>query len=187
MTTETRLVSETGLARRIGAIAEPVLQDMGYELVRVRVTGQNGCTVQIMAERPDGSMTVEDCSDVSRALSPVLDVEDPVDSEYHLEISSPGIDRPLVRRRDFERWAGNEAKIELSQMLDGRKRFRGVIGGVTDTGVKLQLDGGEEQTEAELPFDLIAEARLVLTDALIEQSLKAQKKAARNERFEQTN
>lgn len=181
MTTDTRLISETGLARRIGAIAEPVLRDLGYELVRVRVSGQNGCTVQIMAERPDGSMTIDDCALVSQSLSPLLDVEDPVEGDYHLEISSPGIDRPLVRLRDFQRWSGSEAKIELTQLLDGRKRFRGVIAGVTEAGVLLDMDGGgDEPTRAELPFELIAEARLVLTDALIEDSLKAQKKAARN-------
>ena len=111
---EPRLIVEPGLAARVAAIAEPVLEGLGYRLVRVRVSGTDGCTVQIMAERPDGTMTVEDCEAVSRALSPVLDVDDPIDRAYRLEMSSPGIDRPLVRRSDFERYAGHVAKIEMA-------------------------------------------------------------------------
>src|SRR2546423_3330283 len=118
------------MAARVAAIAAPVLETLGYRLVRVRVSGTSGCTVQIMAERPDGSMAIEDCEAASRALSPMFDAEDPIDREYRLEISSPGIDRPLVRRSDFERYAGHEAKIEMIVALDGRKRFRGVLTGV---------------------------------------------------------
>src|SRR5919112_4232717 len=125
-----RLITESGVAARVAAIAEPVIQDLGFRLVRVKVSGQGGCTVQIMAEREDGTMTVEDCETVSRALSPVFDLEDPVGRAYHLEISSPGMDRPLVRSQDFERWAGHEAKIEMAVPVDGRKRFRGVVRGV---------------------------------------------------------
>ena len=123
---ERRLIIEPGVAARVAAIAEPVLENLGYRLVRVRVSGLEGCTVQIMAERPDGTMTIEDCEIVSRALSPVLDVADPVERAYRLELSSPGIDRPLVRRSDFERYAGQVVKIEMAVAVDGRRRFRGV-------------------------------------------------------------
>ena len=122
---EPRLVTETGLAARVATVIEPSLQAAGFRLVRVKVTGEAGCTVQIMAERPDGSMSVEDCEAVSRLISPILDVEDPIERAYRLEISSPGIDRPLVRRSDFARWAGHRAKIELAMPLAGRKRFNG--------------------------------------------------------------
>src|SRR3954454_17681533 len=122
---EPRLITEQGMAARVAAIATPVLTGLGYRLVRVRVSGTSGITVQIMAERPDGSMAIEDCEAASRALSPVFDTEDPIDREYRLEMSSPRIDRPLVRLSDFARYAGHEAKIEMAVALDGRKRFRG--------------------------------------------------------------
>ena len=125
-----RLITETGVAARVAAIVEPVVEDLGFDLVRVKVTSTNGCTVQIMAERPDGTMSVDDCERVSRAVSPVLDLEDPIAQAYYLEISSPGIDRPLVRASDFERWTGYEAKIEMAVPLAGRKRFRGYIRGL---------------------------------------------------------
>ena len=127
---EPRLITEQGMAARVASIAAPVLHGLGYRLVRVRVSATSGCTVQIMAERPDGTMAIEDCEAASRALSPVFDTEDPIETEYRLEISSPGIDRPLVRRSDFERYAGHEAKIEMAVPLDGRKRFRGIVTGV---------------------------------------------------------
>src|SRR5256714_13919957 len=126
------------MAARVAAIAAPVLAGLGYRLVRVRVSGTSGCTVQIMAERPDGSMAIEDCEAASRALSPMFDAEDPIDREYRLEISSPGIDRPLVRRSDFERYAGHEARIEMAVALDGRKRIRGVLPGVEDASATLR-------------------------------------------------
>ena len=122
---EPRLIVEQGVAARVAAIVEPVLAGFGLRLVRVRISGMLGCTVQIMAERPDGSMTIEDCETVSRALSPVLDVADPIDRAYHLEVSSPGMDRPLVRRSDFERYAGSQVKIEMAIAVGGRRRFRG--------------------------------------------------------------
>src|SRR6185312_2764175 len=122
---ERRLIVEPGLSARVAAIVEPVLEGLGYRLVRVRVSGSDGCTVQVMAERPDGSMTIDDCETASRALSPVLDTADPVDRAYRLELSSPGLDRPLVRQSDFERYAGNLVKIEMAVAIDGRKRFRG--------------------------------------------------------------
>ena len=122
---EPRLVVEPGVAARVSAVAAPVLQQLGYRLVRIRISGEAGCTVQIMAERPDGTMLIDDCEAVSRALSPVLDIADPIDRAYRLEISSPGIDRPLVRRSDFERHAGHLVKIEMAVAHHGRKRFRG--------------------------------------------------------------
>lgn len=179
-----RLISEPGVAARVAGIAEPVIEGLGYRLVRVRVTGTQGCTVQIMAERPDGSMTVEDCEAVSRALSPVLDVNDPVDGAYRLEISSPGMDRPLVRRSDFERHAGHLVKIEMEVPLDGRRRFRGAIGGVEGDTVTIRRDDAAagETADVTLRIEDMSEAKLVLTDALIADALrrgKALEKAAR--------
>ncbi len=177
---EPRLVTETGLAARIAAIAEPVLSGLGYRLVRVRVSGRDGMTVQIMAERPDGTFTIEDCEAASRTLSPSLDVEDPVPSGYRLELSSPGIDRPLVRMSDFERARGHEAKVEMAIPVDGRKRFRGEIEGAEGTNALLRLVGAEGETQTvRLPVGDMAEARLVLTDALIAESLKRGKDAER--------
>src|SRR6266480_6150878 len=137
---EPRLVAEQGTAARVAAIAEPVLLGMGYRLVRVKVSGLDGCTVQIMAERPDGTMTVEGCEEVSRALSPVLDVADPIDRAYRLEISSPGLDRPLVRRSDFERFAGHQVKVEMAIGIGGRRRFRGVLLGVDGAAARIRRD-----------------------------------------------
>lgn len=174
---EPRIVTETGLDARVAAIAEPVVEDLGYRLVRVRVTGQNGCTVQVMAERPDGTMIVDDCETISRNLSPVLDVDDPIDRAYHLEISSPGIDRPLVRASDFERWSGHLAKVEMAVPVDGRKRFRGTLVGIRDDRFGIRPDDGSagEADTAWLPLDGVVEARLVLTDTLVDAALKAAK------------
>src|SRR5690606_7300980 len=143
---------------------------LGYRLVRVKISAMNGTTLQIMAERPDGTMTVEDCETLSRDLSPVLDVEDPMDAAYNLEVSSPGIDRPLVRRSDFERWQGHEAKVELARPLDGRKRFRGVLAGLAGDALSLTLEPRaklDEPVTVALPLSDIAEARRVLTDELV--------------------
>ena len=166
---EPRLITEQGVAARVAAIATPVLAGMGYRLVRVRVSASQGCTVQIMAERPDGSMLIEDCEAASRALSPVFDAEDPIDREYRLEVSSPGIDRPLVRRSDFERHAGHEAKIEMEIAQDRRKRFRGILTGVEGEAAKLRRKDAAEGEIADvlLPIADMAEARLVLTDELV--------------------
>jgi ribosome maturation factor RimP len=179
---EPRLITEQGVAARVAAIVTPVLVGMGYRLVRVRVSGAQGCTVQIMAERPDGSMAIEDCEAASRALSPVFDVEDPIDREYRLEISSPGIDRPLVRRSDFERYAGHEAKIEMALAQDGRKRFRGILTGVDGEAATLRRKDAAEGEEADvlLPIADMAEARLVLTDELVRESLRKGKSQARD-------
>ncbi len=179
--TEPRLIAEQGVAARVAAIVEPVLGGMGYRLVRVKISGLDGCTLQIMAERADGTMTVEDCEAVSRALSPVLDVADPIERAYRLEVSSPGLDRPLVRRSDFERFAGHQVKIELATAIDGRRRFRGLLLGVDGDRARLRGDDAAsgEATEVSLPIEDMAEARLVLTDALIAESLRRGKAAER--------
>lgn len=167
--TETRLARETGPAQRVAALAEPVLADMGFRLVRVKMSGP---TLQIMAERPDGTFTIDDCEAVSRALSPLLDVEDVISARYHLEVSSPGIDRPLVRPSDFEAWAGHETKIEMAVPVAGRKRFKGNLEGYEAGEVRLFIENPEGATKEPvligLPFADIGEAKLVLTDLLIE-------------------
>jgi ribosome maturation factor RimP len=178
---EPRLIVEQGIAARVAAIAEPVLIGMRYRLVRVKISGLDGCTVQIMAERPDGTMTVEDCEEVSRALSPVLDVADPIDRAYRLEVSSPGLDRPLVRHSDFVRFAGHQLKLEMAVTIDGRRRFRGLLLGVEGDAARIRRDDAApaEASEILLPIEDIAEAKLVLTDALIAESLRRGKAAER--------
>jgi ribosome maturation factor RimP len=174
---EPRLITEPGRAARVATLAEPVLASLGYRLVRVRISGAAGCTVQIMAERPDGSLAIEDCESASRALSPVFDANDPIEGPYRLEISSPGIDRPLVRRSDFDRYAGHVAHIEMLAPIDGRKRFRGELLGTQDESVRLRRTdpAAADNPEVLLPIDDMAEARLVLTDALIAESLRRSK------------
>jgi ribosome maturation factor RimP len=179
---EPRLISEPGRAARVAAVVEPVLASLGYRLVRVRVTAFAGCTVQIMAERPDGSMTIEDCEVASRALSPVLDVADPIETAYRLEISSPGIDRPLVRRSDFERYAGHIAHIEMQVPIDGRRRFRGELRGIEGDCVRLLCgDAEKDRVDVLLPINDMTEARLVLTDSLVAESLRKGKQNQRKE------
>jgi len=162
--TDRRFARETGPARVIADLAEPVLEELGFRLVRVKVSGRDGGTVQIMAERPMGEMTVEDCATISRRLSPVLDAYDPIPGQYRLEVSSPGIDRPLVRPSDFALWAGHEAKVELKELVDGRKRFRGVIEGVENDEARLRIEpeGNAEPVTIGLPLSLIGEAKLVV-------------------------
>ncbi len=179
---EKRLSGETGLAARIARVAEPTLNGLGLRLVRVKISGQDGMTVQIMAERPDGTMTIEDCELASENLSPVLDVEDAVSQAYRLEVSSPGIDRPLVRVSDFRRAVGHEARVELAHPADdGRKRYRGVIVAVEDEGATLALERTDARTDEETRVRIrladLDEARLVLRDALIRESLRAGKAA----------
>ncbi|HEV3174556.1 MAG TPA: ribosome maturation factor RimP [Stellaceae bacterium] len=182
--TEPRLIAEQGAAARMAAIAEPVLDSLGFRLVRVRMSGVSGCTVQIMAERADGSMTIDDCETVSRALSPVLDVADPLESAYRLEISSPGIDRPLVRRSDFERFAGHPVKVEMAIATEGRRRFRGMLLGAQGAAAHIRRDDAAdgEAGDVLLPIADMAEARLVLTDALVAESLRRGKAAERQAR-----
>jgi ribosome maturation factor RimP len=173
--TEPRLVTEPGRAARVASVVEPVLAGLGYRLVRIRISGFAGCTVQIMVERPDGTMSIDDCEAASRALSPVLDVADPVEGSYRLEISSPGIDRPLVRRSDFDRYAGHIANVEMQSLIEGRKRFRGELVGTAGDNIRLRCGDGAEQTEILLPIDEVGEAKLVLTDALVAESLRRSK------------
>jgi len=181
---EPRLVVEPGLPARVATIVEPVIEQLGYRLVRVRVSSAEGCTVQIMAERPDGTMSVEDCEAVSRALSPVLDVADPIERAYRLEISSPGIDRPLVRKSDFERYTGHVAKIETSMPIQGRKRFRGVLAGTEGETARIRRDDAAEgeETEIMIPIEEMSEAKLVLTDELVSEALRREKSAKREAR-----
>ena len=174
--TEKRLVRENGVAARVVQAVDGPLQGLGFRLVRVKVSAANGCTVQIMVERPDGTFSIDDCEAASRAISPILDLEDPVGTPYHLELSSPGIDRPLVRPSDFARWAGYEAKVELSPALDGRKRFRGIIGAPEPDGLTVPIDLPDVKeglpSRVLLPLRDLAEAHLILTDELIRESLR---------------
>ena len=175
-----RFFRETGLAAELAELVEPTLVGLGFRLVRVEVSGREGKTVQVMAERPDGTMSIEDCETVSRQLSPMLDVNDIVAGSYRLEVSSPGIDRPLVRPDDFETWAGHEAKIELKEPVDGRKRFRGRLEGLEDGEIRIEVDlDGAGPTLLGLPIGLVATAKLMLTDALIRAALSRAKKQSR--------
>jgi ribosome maturation factor RimP len=195
--TEPRLIVEPGLSARVASIAEPVIEQLGYRLVRVKVSSADGCTVQIMAERPDGTMAVEDCETVSRALSPVFDANDPINKAYRLEISSPGIDRPLVRKSDFDRYAGHMVKIETEIPIDGRKRFRGLLVATEGDAARIRLDHkadtkkddkksddteADDGTEFLLPIAEMSDARLVLTDELVTQALRREKAAKREAR-----
>ena len=180
---EPRVIIETGTEARIARIVEPVAAGLGFRLVRVKLSAMNGTTLQIMAERPDGTMTVGDCETLSRDVSPALDVEDPMDAAYNLEVSSPGIDRPLVRRSDFEKWNGHEAKVELAAPLDGRKRFKGKLAGLEGNAVLVALEKSklEGPTTIKLPLADIGEAKLVMTDALVRETLRAEKRKSRED------
>ena len=166
------MLAKSPMDEKIAELIQPSIEGMGFRLVRVRLMGGRRPTLQIMAEKPDGTMEVDDCAEVSRMVSALLDVEDPIDREYLLEVSSPGIDRPLTRLEDFERYAGFEAKLETRDLIDGRKRFRGVLTGLADQAVAIRIEGDGEIAEAVLPFDALVDAKLVLTDALIAESLK---------------
>ncbi|MGE0023716.1 MAG: ribosome maturation factor RimP [Hyphomicrobium sp.] len=171
-----RFIQETGPASDIAGLVEPVLDSLGFRLVRIEISGRDGKTVQIMAERSDGSMTIDDCEAVSRAVSPLLDVADIVSDSYRLEVSSPGIDRPLVRPSDFTDWAGSEAKIELKAPIEGRRRFKGRLEGFEDGEVLIETDLGEDGVKVVgLAVGMIASARLVLTDELIREALSRAK------------
>jgi ribosome maturation factor RimP len=171
-----RFIVESGAAARVAELIEPALSGSGFRLVRVAVSGRGGKTLQIMAERPDGTLTIADCEAISQEISPLLDVHDPIAGSYHLEVSSPGIDRPLVRPSDFEVWSGYEAKIEVKQPIDGRKRFRGMLEGFEDGEVRIEIDLGEAgRNVIGIPMALVGEARLVLTDELIREALRRAK------------
>lgn len=174
---EKRTIVETGVEVKVASIIEPEIEDLGYRLVRVKISGINGMTLQIMAERPDGTMNVEGCEEISRAISPVLDIEDPIERAYHLEVSSPGIDRPMVRKSDFETWAGHVAKLETHQMINGRKRYKGIILGIAGDEITFRREetAKDEDPEFVIPVGEIKDAKLVLTDDLITEALKRDK------------
>lgn len=167
------LIAKTTMDRRLAEIISPVIEDMGFELVRLRLQGGKTATLQIMAEKPDGGIEVDDCAAISTAVSATLDVEDPIEDQYTLEVSSPGIDRPLTRLKDFDAWDGYVAKIETTELIDGRKRFKGVLAGTESDDVLIEIDEGT----IGLKFEWLADAKLVLTDELIRDVLKARKDA----------
>ena len=171
------LIAKTAMDARIAGIIAPVIEDMGFELVRVRLMGGDHKTLQVMAERPGGGIDVDECAEISNALSAVLDVEDPISDPYALEVSSPGIDRPLTRLKDFDTYEGYEAKVETAELIDGRKRFRGVLAGIEGDEVLINIEQGGEDVTVGLKFDWLADAKLVLTDDLIKAMLKARKDA----------
>jgi len=175
--TVTDLVAATALDRRLAAIVAPVIEGMGFELVRLRLMAGKTRTLQIMADRPGGGIEVDDCGDISTAVSAVLDVEDPLEDAYNLEVSSPGIDRPLTRLKDFDAWEGFEAKIETREMIDGRRRFKGMLAGTEGDEVLIEIDQAGEQVTIGLNFDWLSDAKLVLTDELIAETLRARKAA----------
>ncbi|AQS42145.1 MAG: Ribosome maturation factor RimP [Candidatus Tokpelaia hoelldobleri] len=174
---EPRLMEESGVEARVRAVIEPVIKPLGYRLVRIRLSGLNGLTLQIMAERADGSMSIEDCEVLSRTVSPVLDVEDLIERQYHLEVSSPGIDRPLVRKSDFAMWHGHIIKAETTTAIEGKRKFRGKIMSVDADGFVIETDKATEGEElsVRIPFAELGEARLILTDELIRDALHKDK------------
>jgi ribosome maturation factor RimP len=171
------LVAKTAIDRRLADIVQPVIEGMGFELVRLRLMGGKTRVLQIMADRPDGGIGVDECGEISTAVSAVLDVEDPVEENYILEVSSPGIDRPLTRLKDFETWKGWEARVETSELIDGRRRFKGDLAGVEGEEVLITLEESGEEVTIGLRFDWLSDAKLILTDALIAEMLR-QKKVA---------
>ncbi len=173
----TDLVAKTAMDRRLAEIVQPVIEGMGFELVRIRLMGGATRTLQIMADRPEGGIEVDDCSEISTAVSAILDVEDPIEENYVLEVSSPGIDRPLTRLKDFEMWKGWEARIETTELIDGRRRFKGMLAGVEGEEVLIEIEDGKETVTIGLQFDWLSDAKLILTDELISEMLR-QKKAS---------
>jgi ribosome maturation factor RimP len=171
----TDLIAKAAIDRRIAEIVTPTVEGLGFEVVRVRLLGGKLKTIQIMADRPDGGIEVDDCAKISTAVSAVMDVDDPLDEAYTLEVSSPGIDRPLTRMKDFEAWAGYEAKIETAELIDGRRRFKGLLAGTEGDEVLITLDEGAEEVTIGLKFDWLTDAKLVLTDELIREALRQKK------------
>ncbi len=169
----TDLIAKAAIDRRLAELAQPIIEGLGYELVRMRLMGGKVDTVQVMAEKPEGGIEVDDCAKISTALSAVFDVEDPISEEYTLEVSSPGIDRPLTRLKDFDMWEGYEAKIETDEMIDGRRRFKGQLAGTEGDEVLITIEEGT----IGLKFDWLSDAKLVLTDELIRDVLKSRKDA----------
>ena len=171
------LIAKAAIDKRMVSIVGPVIEDLGYELVRIRLMSGKKTILQIMAEKPEGGIEVDDCSKISTEVSAILDVEDPIEGDYALEVSSPGIDRPLTRLKDFEAWEGHDAKIETTEMIDGRKRFKGELRGIQDEEVLIEIPEGI----IGLQFDWLADAKLVLTDELIAYTLRARKDAGFDE------
>lgn len=171
------LIAKTAIDRRLAEIVTPAIEDLGFELVRIRLMGGKTRTLQIMADRPDGGIIVEDCAKISTAVSAILDVEDPVEDQYILEVSSPGIDRPLTRLKDFDMWADYEARIETTELIDGRRRFKGILRGTEGDEVLIELEEQGESVTIGLQFDWLSDAKLILTDDLIAEMLR-QKKAS---------
>ncbi len=167
------MIAKAAIDRRIAEIISPVIEDMGYEVVRVRLMTGKESTLQIMAQKPDGTIEVDDCAQISTAVSAVMDVEDPILDAYTLEVSSPGIDRPLTRLKDFDQWQGFEAKIETEELIDGRRRFKGQLAGIDGDDVLIEIEEGT----IGLKFDWLSDAKLVLTDDLIRDVLKGRKDA----------
>lgn len=167
------LIAKAAIDRRVQEIIEPVIADMGFELVRVRLMSGKSTTLQIMAQKPDGTIEVDDCGRISTAVSAVLDVEDPILDAYTLEVSSPGIDRPLTRLKDFDQWQGFEAKIETEELIDGRRRFKGELAGIEGDEVLIEIEEGT----IGLKFEWLSDAKLVLTDELIREVLRSRKDA----------
>ncbi|OPB28560.1 ribosome maturation factor RimP [Bartonella sp. WD12.1] len=174
---EPRLFEEDGIEGRVAALVSPLLKPLNYRLIRVKFSGLNGLTLQIMAERTDGTMAIEDCEIISRTVSPFLDVQNVIERKYHLEISSPGIDRPLVRKSDFFKWQGHIAKIETGVVINGRQKFRGTLTNITQNSFTLNTDKAShgEIADVLIPFADVTNARLVLTDELIRDALKKDK------------
>jgi ribosome maturation factor RimP len=173
----TDLIAKTAIDRRLAGIVGPVIEGMGFELVRVRLMGGKTRILQIMADRADGGIEVDECAAISTAVSAVLDVEDPIEDNYVLEVSSPGIDRPLTRLKDFEMWKGWEARIETTELIDGRRRFKGALAGVEDEEILIEIEEGGQEVTIGLRFDWLSDAKLILTDDLIAEMLR-QKKAS---------
>ena len=171
------LIAKTAIDRKLAEIVGPTIEGLGFELVRIRLMGGRINTLQIMADRPEGGIVVEDCATISTAVSAILDVEDPLADEYVLEVSSPGIDRPLTRLKDFDVWQGYEAKIETSELIDGRRRFKGILAGVEDDEVLIEIEEAKETVTIGLKFDWLSDAKLVLTDDLIAEMLRQRKDA----------
>ena len=171
------LIAKTAIDRRLADIVGPVIEGLGFELVRIRLMGGKTRVLQIMADRPEGGIIVDECAAISTAVSAVLDVEDPIEENYVLEVSSPGIDRPLTRLKDFDMWADYEARIETTELIDGRRRFKGILQGTEGDEVLIEIEEGGETVTIGLKFDWLSDAKLILTDELIAEMLR-QRKAA---------
>jgi ribosome maturation factor RimP len=173
----TDLIAKAAIDRRIAEIITPVVEDMGFEIVRIRLMSGKESTLQVMAQKPDGTIEVDECATISTAISAVLDVEDPILDAYNLEVSSPGIDRPLTRMKDFDQWSGYTAKIETTELIDGRRRFSGTLAGTQDGEVLITIQEHGEDVTIGLEFDWLSDAKLVLTDELIREVLRGRKDA----------